>query len=140
MKKQFKIEVSGKEKIVVDLESNQAVSIHVAYNAYAEKQNNPVNSLNINGNRWHDDEMDLLEWNEIELSCGDKISIELGESTEKSTPIPKDYLYVRPEEECSFCHKKKSEVEHLIAAKFIAHICNECVMACMELINEQKTT
>jgi ATP-dependent Clp protease ATP-binding subunit ClpX len=38
---------------------------------------------------------------------------------------------------CSFCGKKKSEVERLIAGPSV-YICNECIGSCHELIEEQE--
>jgi ClpX C4-type zinc finger protein len=140
MKNQFHINVLGKEELIIDLNENELVSINISNNPYATKQDNPVKSMCITGNRWHEDEMDILEWKAIELSSGDKISIEINESDIKPSTIYRDDLYVRPEEECSFCMKKESEVKHLIASKIHSNICNECISTCMDLINEKDNT
>lgn len=139
MKKQFHIKLNNKEKFVVDINDNEAVDIHVASNPYIDKKGkkNPT-LLHINGNRWHDNEMDILEWDKTILKNGDKISIELTESDNVPSKLQKDELYISPEEECSFCHKKKSEVKHLIAAEFFSHICDACVKECVKLIEEKE--
>ncbi|NOL49868.1 ATP-dependent Clp protease ATP-binding subunit ClpX [Pelistega europaea] len=37
-------------------------------------------------------------------------------------------------ERCSFCHKSKSEVKHLVAGPSGVYICNECVAACADVM------
>jgi ClpX C4-type zinc finger protein len=137
MSKQFHIVVENKDEKRIDLNDNEAVSIQISNNPYAVKANKPVTSMYINGNRFLKDEMYLLKWNEIELFSGDKITIDFAESDIEPSPIFEEELYVKPEEDCSFCFKKKSEVSTLIASKLHSHICNECVDACVDLIEKK---
>ena len=139
MKKQFHIKLNNKEKYIVDINDNEAIDIHVASNPYLDKEREASPTImHVNGHRWHDNEMDILEWNKTILKNGDKISIELQESDNKPSNIDNDELYIPPEEECSFCHKKKSEVKHLIAAEFFSLICDACVKECVQLLEEKE--
>jgi hypothetical protein len=138
MKKQFHIHINDKEKFIIDFNENEAVSIHISNNPYSEKNKEPPTVMHIYGNRWHDDEMDILEWKNTTLNKNDKITIQIQDSKKKPSKIDKDDLYISPEEECSFCHKKKSEVKHLIAAEFMSHICDACIKECAKLIEEKE--
>lgn len=42
-------------------------------------------------------------------------------------------------ERCSFCHKAKNEVQHLVAGPSGVYICNECVAACADVIHQGYT-
>lgn len=141
MKKQFQITINDSEKYVIDLKENELVSIGISSNTVPNRPDkDPEASLTINGNRWHNKEMDLLEWNRETLNTGDEIKIKYIYSDREPTEIHSDELYVKPEEQCSFCYKKKSEVNVLIAAKYYSHICNECVQECVKLVEEHEKT
>ena len=141
MKKQFQIFINENEKYIIDLNENEHVSIGVLSNSVLHKSDeSPEAFINIDGNRWRDGEMDLLAWKKEVLNTGDEIKIKYKYSEQAPTEIHSDELYVKPEEECSFCFKKKSEVKVLIAAKHFCHICNECVQECMKLVNEHEKT
>lgn len=43
--------------------------------------------------------------------------------------------YNHRDDECSFCGKKKREVEKLIAGPSV-FICNECIRKCAEILDE----
>ena len=43
----------------------------------------------------------------------------------------------RAEVSCSFCGKKQSEVNKLVAGPDGVYICNECVSLCVEIMREE---
>ena len=137
MKKQFKISLNKDKEVLLDLNKNEVVSIQFDNNPFAEEKNMPTRTIRISGNRWVDEEFYSLEWAELPVNFGDTFSVSLIESEAQGTMPSKEERYVKPEEECSFCQKKKSEVKLLIAAKFMSHICNECVLTCMELLEKE---
>lgn len=49
-----------------------------------------------------------------------------------SEKIEKPKLY------CSFCGKCQDEIEKLIASPRNITICNECVVLCVEIVNEER--
>lgn len=141
MKKQFHIKVSGEEKLVIDLVEDESVSVYV--------DNPPINyakdktllpTLRIEGLRWRNNQHFHLGWLKKKLNSDDEINIKLMQSDEPSSPITKEQEYIAPEKSCSFCHKKKSEVEVLIEKDFMACICNECTELALKAIENYRNS
>jgi hypothetical protein len=63
-----------------------------------------------------------VEWLTQGISVGDEVTIRIVETPICDEPKSKEITYI----ECSFCGKKQSEVQKLIAGPGV-HICNECV-------------
>jgi len=138
--KQFHVHINEKEEFIINSKENEAFSICITNNPYYKEREMPTTVMRIEGNRWSGEQMDNLEWEEKILTKGNKISIEIKDSYNKASKLFKDERYVKPEDECTFCHKKKSEVKHLIAAEFFALICDACISECVRLINEKEKT
>lgn len=134
--KQFQISIDGKIANVINLNSNEVVSIHIANNPMAKNSRFPITSIRAEGSRWSEDDYYTLEWQEVQLETGSMIQINYIEGNLDATPLIKEEKFIAPEEECSFCQKKKSQVKLLIQAHRFAHICNECVATCMDLVKE----
>ena len=139
MKKQFHIKVSGEEKLVIDLVEDESVSVYVDNSpTYFKKNKTLLPALRIEGLRWRNDQHFHLGWLERNLNSEDEIKIKLTESEEPPSPLTKEQKYVAPEKDCSFCHKKKSEVDVLVEKNFMARICNECTELAVKAIEDYR--
>ena len=139
MKKQFHITLNNKEEIIVDLNSNESVTVRI-YNPPTKlgTEENALSTIEIDGLRWNKDKHFHLGWLKEKINIGDKICLKLLESTQLASPLVNEEEYVPPEKECSFCYKKKSEVEVLVEKTHLTRICNECVELAQKAINEYR--
>ena len=140
VRKQVIVSAENVEPIVIDVMGDESISIQVDL----PPKNVPGSSgkaspmLRVNGLRWRNEEHFHLGWLEEELSFSEEVNIKLTFSTKQPSELQKEEKYVAPEEDCSFCHKKKSEVEILIEKDFMARICNECVELSQKVIEEHR--
>lgn len=139
MKKQFHIKVTGEEKLVIDLAGDESVSVYVDNPPTDNEKDKPLlPTLRVEGLRWREDQHFHLGWLEKNINSEDEINIKLTESDEASSPLTMEEEYIAPEKDCSFCHKKKSEVEVLVEKNFMARICNECTELVVKSIEEYR--
>ena len=140
MKKQFHIKYNDQEPVVIDVIDDESITISLDQppTKFVEgKEKIPKTLFRIEGLRWRNDEHFHLGWLEKEITLNDTIKIQLKENDSKATPLIKEEKYIEPEKECSFCHKKSSEVKHLVEKDFMARICDECVKLCQQAIDER---
>ncbi|MDH5433866.1 MAG: ClpX C4-type zinc finger protein [Gammaproteobacteria bacterium] len=138
MKRQIQVSINNEESVVIDLVGDESVSVDIT---------DPPSSLElckgqkpfikIDGLRWRDGEHFHLSWFEKELTVDDCIVIQYKESDELASGTIKEIKYDQPEEKCSFCHKKKSEVDLLISGPTYNYICDACVVLSHNLIQEK---
>ena len=139
MKKQFHIKITGKEELIIDLNDNESVTIKVDNPPIKFQEKEPLLSrVQVDGLRWTDKQHFHLGWIEQNIEIDDEIRIKLTQSNKSASPLTKDEEYIAPEEECNFCHKKKSEVEHLVEKDYMARICNECVELALNAIEDHR--
>ena len=139
MKKQFHIKVTGTEELVIDLNDNESVSVHIDNPPIKfQKEDLPLPTIRVDGLRWKDEQHFHLGWMEKNIEIGDEVRIKIVESNKQATLLNKEEEYISPEEKCSFCRKKKSEVEILIEKDFMARICNECVDLAQTAMDEHR--
>ncbi len=139
MKKQFHIKVTGEEKLVIDLAGDESVGVYVDNPPTDyEKDKLLLPTLRIEGLRWRDEQHFHLGWLEKNINSEDEISIKLTEANEDSSPLTKEEVYIAPEKDCSFCHKKKSEVEVLVEKNYMVSICNECTELAVKAIEDYR--
>jgi len=139
VRKQVIVSAENIEPIVIDVKGDESVSIQVDLppkNVPGGGKASPM--LHVNGLRWRDEEHFHLGWLEKKLSFSEEVNIKLTFSVKEPSILQKEEKYVAPEEECSFCYKKKSEVEILVEKDFMARICNECVELSQNIIEERR--
>ena len=138
MNKQFHILINDQDPIIIDVIDDKSFYIRISQPPmmfYEGSDSEPEANIKISGSRWTSGHYQL-EWLHQHLKTNDKITIQILESDQKPSPLIKDEKFEAPEESCSFCNKKKSEVKLLIKRNDIIYICNECVTACQEVINQ----
>ena len=137
MKKQLQFQINNDKKIVVDLKINESISFVLNSVPPNVKDKELEDNLfyKIDGLRWRNDEYFHLEWEHREFKINDAIKIEFIESDLNASKLSKEELFIQPEEECSFCSKKLSEVEVLVEGSVYTFICNECINCCQELLS-----
>ena len=143
MKKQLHIKINDLEPVVIDVIEDESVNISLDQpptKFQKEKDRIPKTLLKIDGLRWRDNEHYHLGWLEREVVLNDAITIQLKEDNRVPTPLAKEELYEKPEKECSFCHRKASEVKHLVEKDMFNRICDECVKSCQKAIDARKAT
>jgi hypothetical protein len=74
-------------------------------------------------------------WLQQDLSVGDELTIKVIEAVESDEPQTKETSYLQ----CSFCGKKSSEVQKLIAGPTV-YICDECVSDAWQAIMKGEPT
>jgi len=137
VRKQVIVTAEKVEPIVIDVMGDESVSIRVDLpprNVPGSGKASPM--LRVDGLRWRNEEHFHLGWLEKKLSFSEEVNIKLTFSVKEPSELQKEEKYVAPEEDCSFCHKKKSEVEILVESDFMARICNECVELSQNVIDE----
>lgn len=141
MKRQFRVEITGGEPLVIDLVENEAINIHIQNNAtkFLDPKM-PVTTFHVTGHRWAKPDYFILNWGGRALSMGDSILIRIVESAERSTPPKEEEKYVEPEKDCSFCQRKASEVKQLLEANLFTRICSDCVEECYRKIYGRSAT
>ena len=139
MKKQIQFQFNDNKKVVIDIVDDESLS----FDLYSppikvkDKEFNDKMYYKIDGLRWRNDEHFHLEWEHKEFKINDTIKIELKESDLNRSKLSKEELYIRPEEMCSFCSKKLSEVEVLVEGSVYTFICNECINCCQEILDSE---
>ncbi len=138
MDKLFKIKFRGKE-FVASTQNLHTLQVLVS----TTSDSNDLPQLSMVGHGDYRDKTTPIEqhtWILENLEIGDSFKFDLLESGEITPPIEvmKIGTYV---ERCSFCGKRKNEVQLLIKSErpIPAHICNECVVICMRVIQEEGT-
>jgi ClpX C4-type zinc finger protein len=131
LRRQFQIEMSGAEPLVIDLVENEAITIDIQNNATKFlKASDQATVFRASGHRWSGSDYFILSWGGRALKIGDSVLIRILEGTLKATPPKEEEKYIEPERDCSFCQRKASEVKELLEANLFTRICNECVVAC----------
>lgn len=141
MARQLHIRISGNEPIVIDLRRDESISLHLQNHLVdnpnrGQSQPDSPAVLRFNGGRWTEKNYYILEWPTVPLQGTESISIAFVDGTLPATPRSNDELYVEPEKDCSFCHRKSSEVNVLIEGEFFWNrICGDCVYECLRLVS-----
>jgi len=141
MRKQLHVTVSGQLTTVIDLHDDEGITVRIDHHPFrVEKQNGPLSIVTIDGGRWRDGKHHNLEWDSQALDPLSSVTLAFVEGDAEATPPTKEELYVRPEKECSFCHKKASSVFTLIEENDLSwsRICDECVDACYDLVKARR--
>jgi ClpX C4-type zinc finger protein len=138
MKKQFRVEVDGRDPVVIDINDNEAIDIHVDSQAskYFESHESTL-GLRITGMRWSDDGFFNFNWGRVALGLDSAVRIAIVEGEDQITPVHEEERFVEPEKECSFCERPASQVKHLVDGGMFARICDECIVECQQLINDK---
>jgi len=138
--RQLHIKISDGEPIVIDLRRDESISLHLQNhlvdNPYPNQSapDSPA-VLRLDGGRWTDKKYYILEWPPVPLQGTESISVAFVDAALPAAPRSKDELYVEPEKECSFCHRKRSEVNVLIEGDiFWNRICGDCVHDCLRIV------
>lgn len=139
MKKQFHIKAAGRDPIIIDLNGNEGVYIHVDSNPTAFGQDKAPD-FRIDVLRWAETEHFHLGWGGGALTLNESFTVTLVESDAPATPLEKQELYIPPEMACNFCRRKRSEVAYLVQASYLAKICDECIARCQRAIDRRKST
>ena len=144
MKKQIKITIDNKAPIVIDEVGDECWSVIFNTSAQDLIKTEPKHAepkpptLKVDGLRWRRGEHYHLGWEQFEVGESSKITIECGKSNFPVTCLEKEEMYIQPEEECSFCFRKKSEVKHLIKGGFFSYICDTCIDLCSNLVERER--
>jgi hypothetical protein len=139
--KQLHITISGHEDLVINLEEDEAIEIHLLNNAAKFlKPGEAQTKLVTRGMRWKDEEFFNFDWGSTAIELGDKVSIQIVESDRPPTPARAEEKYIEPEKECTFCGKKASEVKHLVEGSLFSRICDDCVVRCQALMETPNAT
>lgn len=140
MPRQLHIRISDGKPIVIELRRDESISLHLQNHLLESphKKQSPPDSpavLCLDGGRWTNKEYYILEWPPMPLQGTESILIAFVDANLPAAPLSKDELYVEPEKECSFCHRKRSEVSVLIEGDiFWNRICGDCVHECMRIV------
>jgi hypothetical protein len=135
-KRQFHISIGRRKPIVIDLNRNEWVYLTVHNHPVTEKgYKRPTTTVQIDGNRWAGKDFFTLAWPKQQLKAGDSVTVALVIDNKRPTKRKKDEKYIEPEKDCSFCHKKASQVRRLIENDYyFCRICDECIEACRTVI------
>jgi ClpX C4-type zinc finger len=76
-----------------------------------------------------------VDWLTQDLFVGDEVTIKILEATTCDEPTSREITYLQ----CSFCGKKPSEVERLIAGPGV-YICKQCVGHCLRAVANSEPT
>lgn len=137
MNNQLHFKINDDEKIIIDIKENESINFvlnSVPPNVKDKKLGDYL-FYKIDGSRWNNDDYFNLEWEHKEFKINDTIKIELKNGDLNTSELSKEELYIQPEETCSFCCKKLSEVEVLVEGSVYTFICNECINCCQEILD-----
>ncbi len=143
MRKQLHVQVNNEKVTVIDITDDESydflLDIPVSQ-AYGHKKNEALPFYQIEGLRWRAGEHFHLGWEKATLDINDVITLRYVVSDEEPTALQKEEKYIAPEITCSFCDEPKSKVKHLVDGGIFAKICDECVKACQQAIDEKEST
>jgi len=139
--KQFHVSFHEKPDMVLDLSDQDDVGVIISHSPRYEEIDQPTVRLSASAYRCAGSVSEFEFWEGIALGLGETVQIKYIESTEQPTPsssvIKQDGLAPA----CNFCGKMANEVKVVIAAEVLpAHICNECVDVCVNLVRERDAT
>ena len=138
MKKQFQIEVSGQKPLTINLVENEAIDIHISNSASKFVElGAPQTEVKVSGMRWAGEDFFNFRWRSHTLNVNDSVSVKLVEDTRSPTPVSHEEKYIQPEQDCAFCHRKQSEVPHLVVRSLFARICSDCIVECQKLVDSK---
>ena len=135
MEKIYKVIFRGEEVIA----SNKGLDTLQLLVSTQNTEHPPQLSLSAHGDYGKEKPTKISTWILEAIKPGDKFEFEYLGSGKATSPVKKEEIGPY-KEHCSFCGKSKDEVEILIEGnKYIAaHICNECVDTCVEVIHEKR--
>ncbi len=106
--KKIQVVINDEKPITIDVKGDESVTVQFEdppsglENCKGQKPN-----IKIDGMRWRNEDFFQLSWLERNVSHRDRITIQYIDSEEQLTELTKEEKYIKPEEECSFCQKKR---------------------------------
>ena len=140
MGRQFHINMTGRDAVIIDLIENESVSVRIDNPPRAFGCIDAPTNFDISGLRWTDTEHFHLGRHTGEMQINDSFTVKLIEDNQAPTPLERDEKYIAPKMHCDFCRKKQSEVRYLVDWSLMVTICDECVEACQDLIEKRRAS
>ena len=134
--KSMRIHVNGSDPVTVSSDGLDHLQISIS----SDPKANDSIYLQVWGYEYDENSYFQHSWLERNIEIGDKVVLECLDSPSIDKPLESKNCGPTTAS-CSFCKKTKDEVVCLIEGKFgLAHICNECVDACVGVVNNFKSS